>query len=53
MGEGMSCLESGKKTYDFTVSSLTFASVKLDGKTFSYTVGEGENAVTMVFEKKK
>ena len=53
MGEGMSCLESGKKDYDFTVSSLTLASVKLDGKTFSYTVGEGENAVTMVFEKKK
>lgn len=39
--------------YCFKITdTLVFATGKLEGKTLSYTLGEGEDAVEFVFEKK-
>ena len=44
----------GNNTYNIRIpnSSVIFASPILDGNTFSYYVGEGENAMKMVFRRK-
>ncbi len=47
----MTLKKTGDKSYDFMAGSITFASVTLDGKNFSYTVGEGSDSMTMIFER--
>ena len=44
----------GNNTYNIRIpnSSVIFASPVLNGNTFSYYVGEGENAMKMVFRRK-
>jgi len=49
--KGEDLKKTGDKSYDFMAGSITFASVTLDGKNFSYTVGEGSDSMTMIFER--
>lgn len=43
----------GENEYNIKMTdTLVFVTGKLDGKTFSYTIGEGEDAVEFIFEKK-
>lgn len=45
--------KTGDNEYCFKISdTLIFSTCKLEGNNLSYTIGEGENAVLFVFQKK-
>jgi hypothetical protein len=47
----MELIENSDGTYTFQIGTITFATVTLKGNKFQYTVGEGNDASTMYFER--
>ena len=46
-------VDNGKGSYDFMIGEILFQSVTFKGNTFYYVIGEGNDAQTFVFERKK
>ncbi len=44
--------QTGEDEYEFRISeTIIFAKARLDGDTLSYVLGEGDQAVTFIFER--
>ena len=53
IGFDIDVIDKGNGTYDFMIGDILFQTVTFKGDTFTYVVGEGQDAQTFVFERKK
>lgn len=49
----MELIDNGDGTYEFRIGNISFATATLKRNTFTYDIGEGNDAATFTFERQK
>ena len=53
IGFDINVVDNGDGSYDFMIGDILFQTANLKGNTLYYVIGEGDDAQTFVFERKK